>query len=97
MANERVNTRWILDTAEAVVVSGIFLKIQAIHFVGTTDADVCLLSDAAGKKIWSAKLGTVATAGYNATLELGDEGMTVNGLTLTTLTHGTAYIYLGKL
>jgi len=96
MANTRTGPRWVLDTAEAVVVSGTFLRIKTIRFVGTADDDDCVVSDAAGVVIWESKLGDVSVNGYQDESRFGDEGIMVNGLTVTTLDHGKVYVYLGK-
>lgn len=97
MANELVNGRWVLDTAESVVAAGTPVRIQSICFVGTTDADDCILHDGNGKEIWKCKLGTVATSGYQASISFGKQGQTVDGLDLDTIDHGVLYIYLARL
>jgi hypothetical protein len=97
MANTKTGPRWVLDAAEAVVVSGTFLNIKSIRFVGTTDDDNAALTDAAGVSIWKAKLGDVSVDGYQDETFFGDSGIIVNGLTVSAIDHGTIYVYLGKL
>lgn len=97
MGNLRHNGRWVLDTAEEVVAAGISIRINALHFIGTTDVDDCILHDGNGKLIWSAKLGTVATVGYQAGINFGRDGQIVDGLDLDTIDHGTLFVYLGKM
>jgi hypothetical protein len=97
MANAKVGTRWILDTAEAVVAAGTPIRINSVYFIGTTDADDCILHDGNAKEIWKGKLGTVATVGYQVGHDFGKDGIVVDGLDLDTIDHGILYVYLGKL
>ena len=96
MANTQYNTRWVLDTAEEVVAAGTPIRILGLCYVGTTNADDCILHDGNGKEIWKCKLGTVGTSGYQVTFSLGNQGMVVDGLDLDTIAHGVLYVYLGK-
>jgi hypothetical protein len=97
MPNLKHNGRWVLDTAESVVAAGIPVRITAAHYIGTSDVDDCILHDGNGKLICSFKLGTVATTGYQASLNFGEGGQIVDGLDLDTIDHGTLIVYLGKL
>ena len=97
MANVSTGSWMVLDTAEAVVVTGTHIRILAIRYVGTTNVDDCVVSDAAGKIIWASKLGAVATVGCQDQTYFGTDGIVVNGLTVTTLDNGKVYVYLGKL
>lgn len=97
MANLRHNGRWVLDTAESVVAAGTAVRLASVCFVGTTDADDCILHDGNGKEIWKCKLGTVTTVGYQVSHNFGEGGQIVDGLDLDTIDHGTVYVYLAKL
>lgn len=96
MANTRYNTRYVCETAESIVAAGTPIRIVAVEFVGTTNEDDCILHDGNGKEIWKCKLGAVATSGYQAGRSFGKDGITVDGLDLDTIDHGTLFIYLGK-
>ena len=87
----------MLDTAESVVAAGTFVRIMSLCFVGAADVDDCVLHDGNGKEIWKCKLGTVATAGYQASVDFGEKGIVVDGLDLDTIDAGMLYVYLGKL
>src|SRR4030042_2267743 len=97
MANTRYNDRWVLDTAESVVAVGTHIRIKSLCYVGTTNADDCILHDGNGKEVWKCKLGTVGTAGYQASISFGESGIVVNGLDLDTIDSGVLYVYLAKL
>ena len=97
MANLRHNTRWVLDTAESVVAAGTEVRIQSLVYVGTTNGDDCILHDGNGKVIWKCKLGTVATSGYQVSIEFGPGGQTVDGMDLDTIDgSGTLFVYLRR-
>lgn len=98
MANLEHNGRWVLDTAESVVAAGTKLRLASVFFVGTTDADDCILHDGNGKLIWSCKLGTLLTGiGNQVGHNFGKDGTIVDGLDLDTIDHGTLFVYLAKL
>ena len=97
MANKLYNGRYVLDTAESVIAAGTSLRLAAVWFVGTTDADTCILHDGNGKVIWETTLGTVATVGMTDGTTFGKDGIIVDGLDLDTIDHGALYVYLAKL
>ncbi len=98
MANELVNGRYILDTAESVVAAGTILKLASVHFTGAADVDDCILHDGNGKLIWSCKLGTLLTGvGNQASHNFGIDGTSVDGLDLDTIDGGVLIVYLARL
>jgi len=97
MPNTLYNGRYVLDTAESVVAAGTPLRLNAVHFAGTTDEDDCILHDGNGKEIWKTKLGDVSVNGYTDGSNFGKDGIIVDGLDLDTIDNGVLFVYLGKL
>jgi hypothetical protein len=97
MANTQYGARWVLDTAESVVAANTFLRLLGFWFVGTTDADDCIVHDGNGKEVWKCKLGDVSVNGYDRGIIFPSPGLIVDGLDLDTIDNGILYVYLGKL
>ncbi len=96
MANTRYNTRWVCESEAEIVTAGTEVRIQSLVFVGTTNGDDCILHDGNSVEIWKCKLGTVATSGYQASINFGPSGQTVDGLDLDTIDNGTLFVYLKR-
>lgn len=92
MANVLTGSPIVLDTAGATSLIASRVKIQAVKWVGNTQAgDVCVLHDASGGNVvWQAK-----AVGANADIfNVFSPAILVKGLYLTTLASGTLLVYL---
>jgi len=96
MSNVSTGSIMVLDTAATVLATGNPITIKALCFVAAANADDLAITDGAGKAIWTAKAGTVATAGYQTIIHFPDGGITVNGLIVATIDAGILYVYLAK-
>ncbi len=97
MSNELVNGRYVLDTTGEIAATGTILRLASIWFIGGANEDDCILNDAAGKLIWSCKLGTLLTGiGNQVGHDFGRNGTIVNGLNLATIDGGNLIIYLDR-
>ena len=85
---------WILDTPATIKATGNILRIKRFKFVGTTTDDECLVKNGAGVEIWRGVIGNTGTYGYSDSDYFGEHGFEINGLILTTLTHGVLLVYL---
>ncbi len=98
MANELLNGRYVLDTAESVVAAGTALRLASVWFTGAANEDDCILHDGNGKVVWSCKLGTLLTGiGNQVGHNFGKDGTVVDGLDLDTIDGGILIVYLAKL
>ena len=95
MANELTCNPLVIDTAAATTVVSGYLQIQAIRLVDTgndiADSDSVVVTNAAGKVIWRHH---VTTPGMIANVQtVFPKPINVKGLIVSTLTHGTLYVY----
>lgn len=90
---------WDLDTVGAVKAAGTRVFIRSIHFQGTTAADFLTISEYApdgstAQEVIRMKVGATGTVAENKDFVPPIE---LNGLYLTTITHGHAFILIDKL
>jgi len=90
MANELNGNPWLVDTAATITTSNVFGKRMV--WTPTTDGDDILVESNDGSNLWSYK----AIAGdTNEQIAYEREfDCLVNGITVTTIDHGTLYIYV---
>ena len=80
----------ITFAAAAELVAGRF-RVIAVNWTGATAAHVLLLDDAAGKEIVGGVAETNRTEKF---WYFGEQGIPVNGLTLTTMGGGRLTVYV---
>lgn len=101
MANDLTLNPLVFDTAAATVAVTSLIHISKIRWVDynndIADADQVIVQDKNGKPVWEARCTTVGagtTTPPGAETDFSALPLKVNGLIVTTLTHGKLYIYL---
>lgn len=90
MANVTTGNPWILDTAAEITRNPV--HVRRLRWTPTTDGDDLLVVDNGGNTIWSIKaIAADSNQGIGYTLEWGGS---LNGITITTIDHGTLYVDL---
>ena len=101
MSNDMTSDRiWVLDTvgATSTIAAGTPVIVRKVVYVPTTVDDDAVIQeyDTAGV----ARSAIVLKASHldigPVSLDFGPEGRRLNGFILSTLDHGTVYVYVGK-
>jgi len=90
MANSTTGNPWVLDTAGSIITTPFRCKLMV--WTPTTTGDDILLVDNGGNTLWSYK-AIAGDSNQSIPYELPIDGV-VNGLTITTIDHGTLYVYI---
>jgi hypothetical protein len=90
MANDITGNPWILITAEEITDKP--FRCKYLEWTPTTSGDDLLVVDNAGNTIWTRK--TIAADSNQGISEEKRIDGVLNGMTITTIDHGTLYVYL---
>ena len=91
MATTKTGNPWLVTSADTTVHTKP-VRVNYMQWAPTTSGDDILVKDNGGNTLWSLKAIAADTNGgitYRA-----DFNCSVNGINVTTIDHGTLYIYL---
>ena len=90
MANSTTGNPWVLDETGAASTRP--TRINYMEWTPTTDGDDLLVVDNGGNTLWSLKAIAADTNEGIAYTKQFDTS--VNGVTITTIDHGTLYVHI---